>query len=419
MYIVCFNKSTQQYLSSTQKNKYSNTKNSSLQAIQTNTTKLSNNHFIFNYLNTLLLSTMTILAINESFFQGLEFCIGFQFIILSFFYFIKKKHVEFGVICFILGTNAFYNLDFIDFLSVWENILFADYRSMVIPALFFIYISKKINNTNKQKHYYKHLIIPVTVILIYMVFKFAFTELYKTHLSTILIWFWTSGLLIISFYTFLLFKTLIKSQHILYKIVYKRYLLICGLISSHLLVGVIALITELLNKLDIPNLFEHYLYSRSFIKYHVYFIVGNLPIMAIAIIELDSIKKYIINNTSIHNQFNTIKNEASIQEFIEKEIISLKRFKNKDFDAKQLIRDFNINEKEFRLFLKREHEMTISEYINHLKIQEFINVSKTTSMDKYDIEGLALIAGFHSKSTFYRVFKKEMKITPREYIDSF
>lgn len=353
---------------------------------------------------------------NQSFYEGLLFCISLQLILISVFYFTKKKHFEIGIICLILGTNNLYTIEFGSlYLSLWGNLFFADYRSMIIPSLFYMYLQKKIDNNYKNPNSYKHLIVPGLTIVVYMILKFYFKTFYEVHLTSILTCFWSFGLLITLFYSYLGYRIIIRSKNVLVGNAYKRFLLICSLISLYIFSSLVLLISDLHSKIGLINLMKYYkLANFNFYQYLLTFL-GNFAILIVGIIQLDSIKKYIISS-NIHNQFDSIKNEILLKKFLKESIIEPKKFIDKDFNIKKAMHENGINHKDFKLFIKKEYQMTVNDYINHLRLDEFIKNSKTASMEKYDLEGLASMAGFSSKSTFYRVFKKEMKITPSLFI---
>lgn len=57
------------------------------------------------------------------------------------------------------------------------------------------------------------------------------------------------------------------------------------------------------------------------------------------------------------------------------------------------------------------------DFVNHYRIEEFKKVSTLAANKNITIMGMAWDAGFNSKATFNRVFKKATGITPGEYIN--
>lgn len=56
------------------------------------------------------------------------------------------------------------------------------------------------------------------------------------------------------------------------------------------------------------------------------------------------------------------------------------------------------------------------DFINYYRIEEFKRICKTEMGSKYTIIGMAWDAGFNSKATFNRVFKKITGVTPGEFV---
>ncbi len=60
-------------------------------------------------------------------------------------------------------------------------------------------------------------------------------------------------------------------------------------------------------------------------------------------------------------------------------------------------------------------EGNFSSYINQKRVAEVKKMLRDTTFDKYSIEAIGLEAGFSSKTTFYKVFKKSTGMTPQTY----
>ena len=61
-------------------------------------------------------------------------------------------------------------------------------------------------------------------------------------------------------------------------------------------------------------------------------------------------------------------------------------------------------------------DMGFKEYLSELRLKDFLERADTQALESTTILGLALDAGFPSKSTFNRVFKEKYDSTPREYL---
>ncbi|WP_282135041.1 helix-turn-helix domain-containing protein [Seonamhaeicola maritimus] len=58
---------------------------------------------------------------------------------------------------------------------------------------------------------------------------------------------------------------------------------------------------------------------------------------------------------------------------------------------------------------------TFYDLINSLRVEEAKTKLKSAAFDKYSITGIAELCGFNSKSSFYRIFKKETGLTPTQF----
>lgn len=66
-------------------------------------------------------------------------------------------------------------------------------------------------------------------------------------------------------------------------------------------------------------------------------------------------------------------------------------------------------------YLNRELKTTFYDYINKFRVEEVKEKLQSKEQQKYSLLGLAFSAGFNSKSSFYRAFKKETGISPTEF----
>lgn len=74
-----------------------------------------------------------------------------------------------------------------------------------------------------------------------------------------------------------------------------------------------------------------------------------------------------------------------------------------------------VNHPDVARLLNENIGMNFFEYINYFRIKEFIQLFKTTKANHLTFFGLAQEAGFNSRTTFNKSFKKLMGISPREY----
>ena len=92
-----------------------------------------------------------------------------------------------------------------------------------------------------------------------------------------------------------------------------------------------------------------------------------------------------------------------------------KKFKNPAFNLRQLSNELGIGDKELAEYFSEELSTSFTDYLHLKKVEEFKNLVQEDKEDAYSLEGIAQLAGFKSKATFYRVFKKTEGITPAAY----
>jgi len=61
---------------------------------------------------------------------------------------------------------------------------------------------------------------------------------------------------------------------------------------------------------------------------------------------------------------------------------------------------------------------SFNDFINSKRVDEAIKILASEELTRLTIEGIALKSGFHSKSPFYKAFKKRTGLTPRQYLNS-
>ena len=64
------------------------------------------------------------------------------------------------------------------------------------------------------------------------------------------------------------------------------------------------------------------------------------------------------------------------------------------------------------------YNLNFNDFINGYRIKEVLSKIDDQQHKKVTLLGIALDSGFNSKATFNRAFKKQMGITPIEYIKS-
>ncbi len=97
-------------------------------------------------------------------------------------------------------------------------------------------------------------------------------------------------------------------------------------------------------------------------------------------------------------------------------MIKQKPYINTDLKLNDLASAIAITDKKLSALLNYNLNTSFYDYINQWRIQEFQKKAQEPNSKEFSITGLAYICGFKSKSSFYRCFKKEMGMSPSEYL---
>lgn len=87
-----------------------------------------------------------------------------------------------------------------------------------------------------------------------------------------------------------------------------------------------------------------------------------------------------------------------------------------DLTLQELARRLKTNTSLLSSTVNRQFEKNFNDYINALRIDEFISLHKADRSGQYTLVSLAMDSGFNSKATFQRAFKKHKGSTPKEYL---
>ncbi len=93
-------------------------------------------------------------------------------------------------------------------------------------------------------------------------------------------------------------------------------------------------------------------------------------------------------------------------------------YTNPELTLNQLASEMDINVKYLSMLLNNYIGKSFYDYVNGHRIEAVKKMLKDPQNRNLTIEGIANKAGFKSKSTFNAVFKKQLKMTPREYLRS-
>ena len=93
-------------------------------------------------------------------------------------------------------------------------------------------------------------------------------------------------------------------------------------------------------------------------------------------------------------------------------------FKNNDLTLTDLAKRLDVHSNYLSQVINEKEQKNFYNYINSLRINEFIRLASLPESKKYTLLSLAYDCGFNSKSTFNKHFKENTGKTPTAYFKS-
>lgn len=98
-------------------------------------------------------------------------------------------------------------------------------------------------------------------------------------------------------------------------------------------------------------------------------------------------------------------------------MLEKKPYLNSKLLKAELAEMLGVNDPELARLLNENIGMNFFEYVNYYRIKEFVDLAKTEKAQQLTFFGLAQEAGFHSKTTFNKSFKRLMGTSPSAYFN--
>ncbi|WP_062060162.1 AraC family transcriptional regulator [Aquimarina longa] len=106
-----------------------------------------------------------------------------------------------------------------------------------------------------------------------------------------------------------------------------------------------------------------------------------------------------------------------LKEQLESLMLKKKPYLNSKLLKTELAQMLGVNNPELARLLNENIGMNFFEYVNYYRIKEFVSLAKTDKAKQLTFFGLAQEAGFNSKTTFNKSFKKLMGTSPTVYFN--
>ncbi|MBV6644193.1 MAG: AraC family transcriptional regulator [Cyclobacteriaceae bacterium] len=105
----------------------------------------------------------------------------------------------------------------------------------------------------------------------------------------------------------------------------------------------------------------------------------------------------------------------ALKEKLDRLMTEKKPYLNRRLMKADLAELLGVNNPEIARLLNESIGMNFFEYVNYYRIKEFVKLAESGKAKHFTFYGLAQEAGFNSKTTFNKSFKKLMGSSPREY----
>ncbi|MBR5192733.1 MAG: helix-turn-helix domain-containing protein [Clostridia bacterium] len=114
--------------------------------------------------------------------------------------------------------------------------------------------------------------------------------------------------------------------------------------------------------------------------------------------------------------FSKLKAEKKDEQPLIKEILTIttENLSNPSFNLKVLAKELNYNEKYLSHLFKKHAKVGFIEYLRSLRIKNAVSLF---DMGLNSVKNVALLSGFSDPLYFSAVFKKEMGVSPKQYIN--
>lgn len=106
-----------------------------------------------------------------------------------------------------------------------------------------------------------------------------------------------------------------------------------------------------------------------------------------------------------------------LKEQLDHLMLEKKPYLNSKLLKSELAEMLGVNNPELARLLNENIGMNFFEYVNYYRIKEFVALAETEKAKQLTFFGLAQEAGFHSKTTFNKSFKRLMGISPSAYFN--
>ena len=124
-----------------------------------------------------------------------------------------------------------------------------------------------------------------------------------------------------------------------------------------------------------------------------------------------------LNINASDNNAKTDKDKIFVKELLQ-QMDTQRPYLNSELTLASLAEKLEVHPDYLSFILNNKLNRNFFDFVNHYRVEEFKRICREENTSNFTIMGLAWDAGFNSKPTFNRVFKKATGITPGEYAKS-
>ncbi|OHD05629.1 MAG: hypothetical protein A2086_00055 [Spirochaetes bacterium GWD1_27_9] len=340
----------------------------------------------------------------------------------------KKANIVLAIILLLFSISITHTLIFINTHFLLPNSTkIGEPFQLLFGQLFYIYVNYLIFPDFKLKPKYLLFLLPF---LIFFIFIFAYYTYFfiqndlTNRIINVIIWIF----ILINNWTFLIlsYRIIIRHQKTIkqnfsnidkinleWLKYFIKFLALCYIIYF-------LLIPILVHQVDPSTHFNKLvIFILSILIYGIGYKSLTQPEIFNGINEIVIIKEIEISSKTSKKYEKSSLSDLEIEEGmkkLEKLIETKKLFKDPELTLSDLAKELDISTHNLSQMINATGT-NFFDFINYYRIEEFKNYLKDPkNLEKFTLLSLALDAGFNSKATFNKAFKKNMGMTPSEYL---
>jgi AraC-like DNA-binding protein len=191
-----------------------------------------------------------------------------------------------------------------------------------------------------------------------------------------------------------------------------------GILLSFLVVIGLFLFDRDIFEENLINLFPAVLLGLSFFLIGAYLLIHPQVLIGLPFVRQTPIIKLGASSTEKEERLFNYENYTQEIAHLESYFSETKAFLRPNLTISEVAVATGLPIRELSYLVNSYYKKRFSDYLNEMRVHYFLEQVDRSFLDTLTIEAIALQAGFSSKSSFYRAFKRFYKCTPSEYLQS-